>query len=168
MEDNDDSVRFSWRLWRLELGLWCFQDCSSPRRAPPPAPPRSSRLPISIIWWPICNQDVLESWLSDQYVTKMFRPDTAGPGRPEVNTGIGGKTSSNGRWWWWHNYSDDSPGYHDDHHHYQPWALWVRRAAEAPLAAPPIHHGSPSGQSQVSSFNLFDNLKWAALTFWTI
>jgi len=41
------------------------QDCSSPRRGPPPAPPRSSR------------------------------PDTAGPGRPEVNAGVGGKASNN-------------------------------------------------------------------------
>ena len=27
----------------------------------------------------------------------MCRPDTAGPGRPEVNAGVGGKASSNGR-----------------------------------------------------------------------
>ena len=25
----------------------------------------------------------------------LFRPDTAGPGRPEVNTGVGGKASNN-------------------------------------------------------------------------
>ena len=104
--DNKENERYVKKAQNLckniTDGKWNYnndgehsQDCSSPRRGPPPAPPRSSRC-----CWCKWKMQIYfffhrKGFSQEPRIDLLLRPDTAGPGRPEVNAGVGGKASNN-------------------------------------------------------------------------